>query len=197
MSALPKSSYLSPIEYLSLEREAETKSDYLNGIMVALAGAKYRHNVFVGNINRVIGNAFVDWPCVVFGSDMKVRIEKANCFRYPDISALCGPIDFYDGEEDVYGNPWFICEVLSPSTRHVDQNEKFAKYRLIDSFTEYLMLEQDSMKAELHRKDQETGRWTTDEYTQPSDQIELQSIQVELKLADLYAKVDFSKQLTN
>ena len=190
MSALPKSSYLTPDQYLHAERSAETKNDYLNGILIAMAGARYNHNVVVVNVLRDIGNALADRPCVVFGSDMKVRIEKANIFRYPDVSALCGPIDFYDRTQDVYGNPRFICEVLSDSTRAIDRHEKFAEYRLIETFTEYLLIEPERMEAELHRMSPDGG-WTCATFTGVEDGIELESIGVTLRLGDLYAKVEF------
>jgi Uma2 family endonuclease len=191
MSALPKISYLSPEDYLHAERLAETKSDYLNGIMVAMSGATFRHNVIAGNVFRRIGNAFQNRPCIVFGSDMKVRVDKANSFRYPDVSALCGPINFYDRVTDIYCNPRFICEVLSPSTSRTDRNEKFAGYRLIDTFTEYLIIEQDKMEVDLHRKG-DNGIWTAQTYIEITEQIELESIGVNLTLAEIYEKIEFA-----
>jgi len=191
MSALPLADSVTPEEYLRAERGAETKSDYLNGIVVtAMAGAKHRHNLVAGNILRHLGNALADRPCIVYGSDMKVRVEKANIFRYPDISALCGPIDFHDDNEDAYGNPQFIVEVLSPSTRGIDKHEKFAEYRLIETFTEYLLVEPERIEAELHRKGPD-GRWTRATFTEPDDLIALESIGVTLRLKSLYEKVVF------
>ncbi len=191
MSALRRPSCLTPHEYLRAEREAAFKSDYLNGIVVeAMAGARYRHNLVAGNTFSEIHSALRDRPCVAFGSDMKVRIEKANVFRYPDVSAVCGPIDFFDEVEDAYGNPQLICEVLSPSTRSLDRHEKFAEYRLIDTFSEYLLIEPDRMEAELHRKDGE-GRWTCDTYTEPDQAIVLESIGITFRVGDLYEKVEF------
>lgn len=192
MSALPKISYLTPVEYLDSERNAETKSDYLNGIIVAMAGATHRHNVIAGNVFGVVRDAFRKRPCFVYGSDMKVRVDRANVFRYPDVSALCGPIDFHDGEEDTYCNPQFICEVLSPSTQRTDRNEKFAAYRLIDTFTEYLIVEQDKMEVELHRKGKD-GIWTAATYVDISDKIELESINVTLSMEEIYEKIEFQK----
>jgi len=192
MSALPRISHLSPEDYLLAERLAETKSDYLNGIIVGMAGATYRHNVIAGNVFGVIREAFRKRPCIVFGSDMKVRIGKANAFRYPDVSALCGPINFYCDEQDVYCNPQFICEVLSPSSCRTDRNEKFAEYRFIDTFTEYLIIEQDKMEVDLHRKGG-NGIWTARTYTEVRDEIELESIAVNLTLADIYEKIEFDE----
>lgn len=190
MSALPQPSFLTPEEYLRAERQADFKSDYLNGIVVAMAGAKHRHNLVAGNTFRHIANGFSGRPCVVYGSDMKVRIEKANIFRYPDLSAVCGPIDFYNESEDSYCNPQFLCEVLSESTRILDRREKFAAYRLIDTFSEYLLLDPDRIEAELHRKGPEGG-WTAATYTDPDDYIILESIGITLRLSSLYEKVEF------
>jgi Uma2 family endonuclease len=191
MSALLRPSYVTPEEYLHAERLAEAKSDYLNGIIVvAMAGAKYRHNLVVVNVLGEIRNALRGKPCIVFGSDMKVRIEKANCFRYPDVSAVCGPIDFHDSVEDVYCNPQLLCEVLSDSTRTLDRREKFAEYRLIDSFTEYLLLEPDRMEAELHRKGAD-GRWTCATFNNAEEMLELESLGISLRLGNLYDKVEF------
>jgi len=190
MSALPKVSYVSAEKYLEAERLAESKSDYLNGIVVGKTGATHRHNLIVMNVLNRVFNAFENRPCVVFGSDMKVRIEKANCFRYPDVSALCGPIDFHDAVQDVYANPQFICEVLSPSTSRTDKNEKFAEYRLIETFTEYLIVEQDKMEVELHRKGNE-GVWTSQTYGEIDDVIGLESINISLSMRHIYAKIEF------
>ncbi len=191
MSAPRRPSDWTPEDYLRAEREAVIKSDYLNGIVVeAMAGARHRHNLVAGNTYGEIRSALKGRPCIVYGSDMKVRIEKANLFRYPDVSAVCGPIHFYDEVEDAYGNPQFLCEVLSPSTRSLDRHEKFAEYRLIDTFSEYLLIEPDRMEAELHRKDAE-GRWTCDGYTDPDQAIVLESLGVTLRLGDLYEKIEF------
>jgi len=190
MSALPQPSFLSAEEYLDTERRAETKSDYLNGLIVAMAGAKHRHNLVAGNVFRHLANALVERPCIVYGSDMKVRVEKANQFRYPDVSAVCGPIDFYDATEDAYRNPQFIAEVLSDSTRAIDRRDKFAAYRLIPTFSEYLIIEPDRMEAELHRLGPE-GRWTCATFAAPDDLIILESIAVTLRLGGLYEKVVF------
>jgi len=191
MSGLPLPSSLSPEEYLRAERDAPFKSDYLNGIVVeAMAGARHRHHLVVGNTFGAIHAALRRRSGVVLGSDMKIRVEKANLFRYPDVSAVCGPIDFYDAVEDAYGNPQFICEVLSPSTRSLDRHEKFAGYRLIDTFSEYLLVEPDRMEAELHRKNPD-GSWACASYTDTDDAIRLESTGVTLRLGDLYEKVEF------
>ncbi len=44
--------YLTPEEYLAIERRAEHRSEYFNGETFAMVGASRRHNVIVTNIVR-------------------------------------------------------------------------------------------------------------------------------------------------
>jgi Putative restriction endonuclease len=96
---------LTPEEYLRLEREAEFKSEYVNGPVYAMAGAKVNHNRIAANVLGILWSQLRGRPCEALGSDMKVRIDKANAFRYPDVSGLCEPMLFHDDVQDAYRNP--------------------------------------------------------------------------------------------
>jgi Uma2 family endonuclease len=177
-------------EYLRLERDAEFKSEYVNGNVYAMAGAKVNHNRIAANVLRNLGNQLRSRPCEAFGSDMKVRIDKANAFRYPDISALCGPILFHDQVQDAYCNPSVIVEVLYPSTEILDRGEKFTLYRLLDSLIEYVLVRQDRVEVEVFTRDDE-GRWTSIVYNEGADSFVLSCIGCSLSLAEIYEKVTF------
>ncbi len=177
MSALRESAELvTAEEYLVQERAAEFRSEYFNGSVVAMAGGGMDHALISCEIVYRLRNQFEGRPCMVFNSDMKVRIDRANAFRYPDVSALCGPVFLHDRGRDAFCNPALIVEVLSSSTAALDRGVKFAIYRLLDSLVEYLLVEQESRRAELFRK-------------QPDDVISLESVGATLRLADIYAKV--------
>lgn len=178
-------------EYLRRERLAETKSEYVNGQVFAMAGGTVRHGRITANISRKIGNQLEKRPCEVFNSDVKVRIDKANAFRYPDLSGLCGPLIHHDGEKDAYCNPALIIEVLSPSTEALDRGEKFNLYRLIDTFVEYLLVRQDRMEVELFTRES-TQQWSSVIYNEASDMVSLRSLNCTLTLEEIYDKVDFS-----
>ena len=189
MSALSRSAdLLSPAEYLVRERAAEHRGEYFNGVIVAMAGVTFAHDIISGNVRRHLGNQLADRPCYVFSSDMKVRIQRANLFRYPDVSAVCGPVLFHDDVQDAHENPALIVEVLSPGTERYDRTEKFALYRFLESLTEYLLIAQDRCHAELFRC-QPGGPWTEQTYTAPEDFIILESIGCTLRLGHLYEKV--------
>lgn len=191
MSATAKlADLISPEEYLERERAAETRSEYINGVIVSMAGGTMAHDTITGNIFRHIGNQLVGRPCRVFTANMKVRIERANLFRYPDLSALCGPIALHDAIGDVYLNPSFLCEVLSPSTEAYDLGEKFALHRLLDSFVEYLVAAQDRRFVKLFRRSHRGG-WEATEFSEPDDLITLESIGCSLHVAEIYDKIEF------
>jgi len=179
-------------EYLRIERLAETKSEYVNGKVYAMAGGTMTHGRIVGNIHRRIGNQLEKRPCEVFNSDVKVRIDKANAFRYADLSGLCGPIIHHDGERDAYCNPALIVEVLSPFTAAFDRGEKFNLYRLLDTFLEYLLVRQDCMEVELFSRES-TQEWTSVIYNEAADVITLKSLNCTLTLEEIYDKAVFGE----
>jgi Uma2 family endonuclease len=158
MSALRQPLQLFTAEdYLRRERTASFKSEYVNGHVYAMAGASINHNRISANVLSGLRTRLRSRPCEVLGSDMKVRVDKANVFRYPDVSGLCGPILFHDKTQDAHCNPSFIVEVMAPSTELLDRGEKFTLYRLLDSLREYMLVWQDRLRVELFVRNEEGG----------------------------------------
>ena len=178
-------------EYLRLERLAETRSEYVNGDIVAMAGGTSNHEEICGNILTSMKNQLQGRPCRVFGSNLKVRIDKANVFRYPDVSGLCGPILHHDKVHDAYCNPAVIIEVLSPSTEAYDRGEKFMLYRLLDSLFEYVLVSQDRVEVEVWTRGSE-GVWSSVVYNEVTDSFPLRTLNCTLTLAEMYERVEFA-----
>lgn len=190
MSTLAKS-FLTPEEYLKIERQAEYKSEYFAGEMFAMAGAVEAHNLICWSILGQLYQQMRQRPCRAYPSDMRVRVSATGLYTYPDIVALCGEPIFIDDHNDTLLNPSVIVEVLSPSTEAYDRGRKFEHYRSIESLAEYLMVASDRMHADLYRR-QPDGLWVLSPAGEPGDSLELRSIGCALQLADLYEKVDFA-----
>jgi len=188
MSALRKP-WFSPQEYLALERAAETRSEYVDGEIFAMAGGTLRHALIAANSVREIGNGLKDRPCLAVGSDMKVWIESANTFAYPDVSGLCGPVEPYDGLKDAYTNPSFIIEVLSDSTELYDRTGKFHRYQTLSSVREYILIAQASMAVDVFRR--QGAEWLYHSLHQPGDLLKIDSVECAIPLAEVYRNVDF------
>ena len=145
-----------PEEYLALERNAEFRSEYIDGRIVAMTGAQRPHVVIVSNLDRGIGTRLLETPCEVYPVDMKVKIEASGRYVYPDLSVSCDP-RFDDGRNDVLLSPELIIEVLSDSTEMYDRGEKFVHYRRIDSYQFSQLFVQSSSKLHLTRRARRSG----------------------------------------
>jgi Uma2 family endonuclease len=188
MSTQPKS-FLTPEEYLAIERETELRSEYWNGEMFAMAGAPEPHNDICRNVSGLLWLQVRSRQCKNWSNDMRVR-TSSNLYTYPDGVVVCGERKFLDERHDTLLNPGLIVKVLSPSTERHDRGSKFEQYRGIASLREYLMLASDRIHAELFTK-QPNGRWSLSEWRDPEDVIPLESCDCQLKLADVYEKVEF------
>jgi Uma2 family endonuclease len=124
MSSQP-TAYLTPEQYLAIEREADHKSEYVDGEMVAMTGASRRHNLVAFNLTREISRQLRGRPCEGYASDMRVRVPSARLYTYPDVVVVCGDPLFEDGYVDTLLNPTLIIEVLSESTELYDRGKKF------------------------------------------------------------------------
>lgn len=182
--------YLTPEQYLEIERQAEFRSEYLHGEMFAMAGTSFNHNRIVRSTERALGRALDGRRCDVFFLDVKVHVQATGLYTYPDIVVTCGPIAALDKHQDTLTNPLVIVEVLSPSTRNYDRGEKFQHYRSIPSFREYLVLAQDEIRVEHHVR-QPDGAWIFREHTALTDVVHLASIDCNLNISTLYADVEF------
>jgi Uma2 family endonuclease len=187
MSSLPDH-YLSPEEYLTLERRAEFKSEYVDGVMYAMAGDSERLNLIAANIIAAIGSQLRDLPCRVYPSDLKVRVPNSRRFFYPDVSIVCGETQFADDEKDVVLNPVVVVEVLSESTAAFDRGKKFQSYQQIESLREYLLVSQDEYVVE-HFLRQNDGHWLYTKAGGLEEALALPTVKCQLALRDVYSKV--------
>lgn len=177
-------------EYIELERSAETKSELVNGDIFAMAGAKPRHNALAVNIAAEIRSRLRSRgsPCIVFNSDQRLRAEATGIHTYPDVSVACGPL-FHAKHRDTLINPTVIVEVLSTSTEGYDRGAKFAHYRTIQGFVEYVLVSQRGHRIEHFRR-LESGQWLLTLLEGDEAVLELPSLGCTIPLGEIYAQTD-------
>jgi Uma2 family endonuclease len=185
--------FLTPEQYLAAERQAERKSEYLNGEVFAMAGVSRWHSTISINLTTTLDVQLRDSPCQVNHSDMRVRVNPTGnyLYAYPDMSVVCGEPRFEDKHFDTLLNPKIVIEILSPSTESFDRRTKATLYRQLPSLEEYLFIAQDRVHVE-HYTRQPSGDWSRSDWNNLSDVVELPSVGAVLKLADLYHRVVFS-----
>jgi Uma2 family endonuclease len=183
--------YLTPEQYLEIERSAETRSEYLAGSMYAMAGASRNHGRLVEATAGLLFAQLRGRECESASTDIRLYVPKHKLITYPDVFVTCGPDQYLDNRKDTLVDATLIVEVLSPSTKDYDRAEKFLFYRTLPSFREYLVLSQDKIRAEHHVR-QTDGAWLMREYLSLSDEIDLPSIACRLRLQDAYERVELS-----
>ena len=187
MSALPKRLF-TPEEYLLLENQAEYKSQYVAGEIFAMAGAQPEHDLITGDLFAGLHSRLRGKSCPVFTSDMRVRAAD-DMYTYPDVIALCGEPKFETVGKNPPSllNPRVIFEVLSPSTEPFDRGIKFARYRRLETLTDYVLVATDQNRVEHHRL-REDGIWDYDDLGDGCV-LRLASIDCDLPLAEIYERV--------
>ena len=190
MASQPEPTY-TPEEYLALEREAEFKSEYLEGYIVAMVGASEPHNLIVTNTVRELSSQLRGRDCRVYSNDMRIDLRERKLFAYPDVVVACGEPQFADDRKDNLRNPVLIIEVLSQSTESYDRGLKFMKYRRIDCLKDYVLVSQDRALIEHYRR-QQNSDWLMSEALGLDAVIRLESIGCELRVTEVYDKVQIA-----
>ena len=189
MSTLPKK-YLTPQEYLARERMAEYRSEFFGGEIFAMAGASANHNLIVLNTGSTLREQLKKKPCLVFPSDLKLRVEATGLYTYPDLSIVCGEPILETSHKDVLLNPIVLVEVLSDSTEGYDRGRTFQHYRTIPSLRHYILIAQDRYFIECYSR-QTDGTWVLTDCRDADGSLELSTINCRLSAEEVYAKVNF------
>jgi Uma2 family endonuclease len=173
-------------EYLRGERQAETKSEFVNGEIYAMAGASRAHNTLCANLLASLHGQLRDQPCQVWSNDMRVKVDETGLYTYPDVLAVCEP-RFEDGVFDTLLNPCVLIEVLSEGTEKFDRGGKFQHYQRLPSLQVYVLVAQDQIRLETYTRQADT--WQYRVLDQPQQCLDLPCIGCQLSVAEVYRKL--------
>ena len=175
--------------YLELEEKANFKSEFHNGEILAMSGGSVNHSLIATNVTGEFYQLLRGKECRVFNSDLKIHIPKKNSFVYPDVSLICGPIEYAENRKDAINNPHLIVEVLSPSTESYDRTTKFQYYYSIPSLKEYILISQEKHWVEVFYK-QAPQSWLYHVYSSLEENIKIHTIHTSVKMASIYQNVE-------
>lgn len=178
-------------EYLTLETNSNERHEYIKGEIFTMTGDIPNHNKIALNLAGALNFALKKQPFQVFVADQRLWIPNYEIYTYPDIMIVKDNLEFQEGRKDTLINAYIIIEVLSKSTRSYDKDEKFSAYRSMDSFCEYLLIDQYKIQIEHYSKT-DKNQWLFREYTTEKDVILFDKINFEISVMDIYDKVDLS-----
>jgi Uma2 family endonuclease len=193
MSAVPRWNLVAISDYLAGELVSPVKHEYVGGVLYAMAGARNAHNLIASNCLGALYGRLRGKPCRPYNSDTKIRIRLPHQVRfyYPDTSVICRPNPPDDSFQD---EPAVLVEVLSESTRRIDEGEKKDAYLTIPSLHCYLLVEQETATVVVFRR---TEQGFIREVHQGLDAvIPLREIDTELPLGEVYESVVFTPEAT-
>lgn len=196
--------YFTEEEYFEIEATTEERHEYLNGEIftvgerheyldgeiVSMTGGTANHNRIAINLASRLNLDLQEQDYQVFIADLRLQIPAKNLYTYPDVMVVAGELEYAKDRKDTITNPQVIAEVLSPSTAGYDRGKKFAAYRTLSSFQEYLLIDPSQILVEHYSKI-ETNRWTYTIYEQRDRVLSLVMLPFEITVKDLYRKVTF------
>ncbi len=191
MGAIPITSQQMTLEeYLEFDHNAEGRYEYFDGEVVEMSGGSPEHSLLGNRIGFLLQRELIRENCSVYNSEVQIKVPTMLPYRYGDVSALCGQPIYEDlGNQRLLVNPTLIVEVLSPSTALYDRGEKFAEYKSIESFREYLLIAQDKKFVTLYTKHNEKF-WFQSEYFE-GETLKLESLDCELSVDEIYQGIAF------
>lgn len=176
-------SLISEAEYLEGEHYTDVKHEYVDGEVYAMSGASANHNRIAGNLFTAFNIYLKNQPCQPYTSDMKVKVDSK--YFYPDVLVDCSNLS---GDSYFTQSPILIVEVLSKSTRQIDEKLKREVYLQIETLQEYILIEQDFVDVEVVRR---SNGWRSEHYYL-GEEISFASIGVTVSVEDIYSRVDNS-----
>lgn len=176
-----KQQFISEAEYLAGEKISDIKHEYIDGDVFAMAGASASHNRLSLNIATAFNVHLAGKPCQPYISDMKVNVGTK--YFYPDVLVDCSGLN---DDSHVTQNPTLIVEVLSKSTRRMDETTKRIAYTQINTLLEYVLIEQDFVDIEVIRR---RNGWQS-EHFYLGDSVTFEAIGLTLTVEDVYARVN-------
>ncbi len=190
----PVREWVSPEEYLRLETQAASKSEYFDGEIFAMAGAEPEHNLIAANVIGELSSQLADRPCRVYSSDQRVKIPATGLYTYPDVTVVCEDPEYEEARPRSLLNPTLIVEVLSDTTEAYDRGDKFAHYRTLPSLREYLLIASGGRRIEQLTRRPGGDQWIYTECSSDGGSVTAASIGCVLSLAGVYAKVEFPER---
>ena len=172
-------------DFLPWENAQETRHEFYLGEVFAMVGARRVHGLVAGNLFASLKDKLKGTPCRAFIESMKVQV-KSDAIFYPDVFVTCHPTDLKT--DMVFRHPRVIAEVLSDSTQAYDRGVKFAAYRQLDSLQEYMLIEPDTRRVEVFRRNERNNFELHDQTGQT--ELVLDSLGLRLPMAELFDGVE-------
>ena len=183
--------FVTPEEYLAFDRQSDIRNEYISGEIVPVPASTERHGLILVNSVFTLEKQLRGGPCRVYSGGPRLCLDPRTLYVYPDVMVVCGPRDYRDDLKDTVTNPKLVAEVLSPSTRDYDLGGKASMYRSLPSLSELLLIEQDRIWIEHHRR-LPNGHWDIEDVMDGDATLVIESVGIQIAVSDIYSHIAWS-----
>ncbi|MEM1215300.1 MAG: Uma2 family endonuclease [Bacteroidota bacterium] len=176
-------------EYLAIEKKAVVRHEYSNGQIATRNDGTLNHSQLTANMSELLGILTENRDCGYYDSNLRVYLEKANSLVYTDGMLICGDPEISTEDEHAVINPSLVIEVLSEYTEYYDRGEKFRKYRTLNSFKEYLLIDQYQPIVDVFCR-ASANVWEMRTVIGLDKSIPVDVLDCSIPLEDIYSKVE-------
>jgi Uma2 family endonuclease len=169
-------------DYLAAEQNSDCRHEFIDGVIVAMAGGSDEHNALTSRLAIVLGTRLTG-TCRMYSPDQRFWIAARARGRYADGSVICGPPEHPAHDDQATTNPTIVLEVLSPSTEGDDDGDKRTDFQSLASLGAYVLVAQDQRRVKVYRRDQD--KWHVSTYGD-GDSFELPTLTAPVPVAELY-----------
>ena len=185
MGAYPVLRRFTSDEYLRLERASDTRHEFFDGLIYAMAGGTRTHDRVVMNASFLLQRQLRGGNCDVLSGNFRIAISAQGPQFYPDLSVICGQAHYLDSTTDCALNPSLVLEVLSKSTRRYDREVKVAQYKEIPAMLHIVLISQFTVNVEHHFR-KAGGKWKSQRLDSLAAILELPGVGASLPLSGIY-----------
>ena len=172
-------------EYLRVEEMSNVRHEFLDGEIYGLAGGSPEHGRIAANIIMLLGMRAAPRRCAVFTSDVRVRVAATGLDTYPDVTVVCGRLEYDSLDPHAIANPTLLVEVTSPSTETYDRGEKLNHYKRIPSLQEVVIVSHGERRVEVWSRSG-ADDWQNARFG-PAGNVRLAAVDSELPLDEIYS----------
>jgi Uma2 family endonuclease len=175
--------------FLRWEDGTDTCYELIGGIPTGMAPPAQAHGMLCARLAGVIDGCLRSRrPCSV-QTEAGIVPDREDTFYVADLAATCRP---YQRGEQMVDEPILIVEILSPGTERHDRHTKVPAYREIDSVSEILLIDSESVYAE--RRCREGDRWITELVRGTDAILRICSVDQQIVMAELYEGIDLGSE---
>lgn len=171
-------------DYIALEEASNTKHEFLDGEIYAMAGGTPEHAALAVSVSASLLGQLRGRGCRVFSSDLRVRVLASGLATYPDVTVVCGPLERDPESRTTIVNPRLVVEVLSDGTEDYDRGEKLDHYRRVPSLAAVVFVSHREERIEVWERDS-GGSWHRQPYG-PGETAEIPTLPVRLVVDEIY-----------